>query len=443
MRVTTNCSLSALLEERTFVLEEPVNLVLGPDETITASPGKFAREMFGETRTYWEGWSRALSIPFEWQQEVIRAAITLKLCAFEDTGAVLAALTTSIPEAANSGRNWDYRYCWLRDSYYVVRTLNRLGATKTMEEFLRYLFNIAAEVGSAEKLQPVYGISGQTALVESTVDSLDGYRGMGPVRVGNDAYNQAQHDVYGATILAATQLFFDKRLSRPGGESEFTRLERLGTRASKLFDQPDAGIWEFRGRQAVHTYSSVMCWAGCDRLARIAKRLGLRDRANAWSKTAAGMREHILRQAWNEERRSFVSSWGGKDLDASLLTLADLGFVDPQDPRFLATLAACEAELRRGPYMFRYARSDDFGRPENAFNICTFWYIGALAAVGRHEEARELFGNMLDRRTSLGLLSEDIDPETGELWGNLPQTYSMVGIIMGAMRLSESWDSAL
>jgi GH15 family glucan-1,4-alpha-glucosidase len=443
LRLTTNAPLAAVMEERVLLLEDAVTLILGPDEPITDSPNKISREMFGDTRTYWERWARALSIPFEWQREVIRAAITLKLCTYEDTGAVLAALTTSIPEAPNSGRNWDYRYCWLRDSFYTVHALNRLGATKTMEEFLRYIFNLVADVGSGERLQPVYGISGQSSLDERHVDTLPGYRGMGPTRVGNDAYRQVQNDVYGATVLASTQSFFDRRLRRQGRAEDFARLERLGQQAAALYDQPDAGPWEYRGRSAVHTYSSVMCWAACDRLARIAQRFGLTEQAAHWSKTGREIRERILTEAWSERRKSFVAIFGGDSLDASLLTLADLRFVSPQDPRYLATLSAIEAELKRGPYLFRYANPDDFGAPQTAFNICTFWYINALAAVGRADEARELFTNMLERRNALGLLSEDLDPVSGELWGNFPQTYSMVGIINGATRLSRTWEEAL
>ena len=442
-RLTTNASLTAILEERAIVLEEPLSLILGADETIPEHPNKISQEMLEETRRYWHRWVRGLSLPFEWQNEVIRAAITLKLCTYEDTGAVLAALTTSIPEAASSGRNWDYRFCWLRDSFYVVKALNRLGVTNTMESFLGYLNNIVGELGSPEQLQPVYGISGQSTLEERTVDTLPGYRGMGPVRVGNQAYRQIQNDVYGAIVLSATQQFFDQRLARTGGRQEFERLEALGARAVELFDQPDAGLWEYRGRREVHTYSSVMCWAACDRLGRIARHLGLDDRAGHWSGIATDLHEKISAAAWNPDRESFMGTFGGDAMDASLLTLADLGFVRPQDPRFVGTLQAVENDLRRGNYLFRYMNPDDFGMPETAFNICTFWYIDALAAVGRRREARELFCNMLDRRNNLGLLSEDLDPATGELWGNFPQTYSMVGIINGATRLSRSWEEAL
>ena len=443
LRLTTNAPLLAVLEERVIVIEKPVTLLLGPDESITESPGHIDRAMYGETKTYWENWTRALSIPFEWQEEVIRAAITLKLCTYEDTGAVLAALTTSIPEAPDSGRNWDYRYCWLRDSYYTVQALNSLGATNTMQQFLTYIFNLVAEHAEEKRLQPVYGISGEPALMESTIESLEGYRGMGPVRVGNEAYDQQQNDVYGATILASTQSFFDRRLVESGGQREFERLESIGLRAAELFDKPDAGLWEFRGRSDVHTYSSVMCWAACDRLSRIGAHLGLPDRADYWKDKANGIRETIIVRAFSEKKNSFVATFGGDQLDASLLTLPDLGFIAADDPRFLGTLAAVERGLRRGPYLFRYTSSDDFGTPQTAFNICTFWYINALAAVGREVEARELFRNMLDRRNALGLLSEDLDPESGELWGNFPQTYSMVGVITAAMRLSQTWGQAL
>jgi GH15 family glucan-1,4-alpha-glucosidase len=443
LRLTTNAPLSAVLEERLIVIEKPITLILGPDETIMQSPDKLNREMYGETCAYWEAWTRALSIPFEWQSEVIRAAITLKLCTYEDSGAVIAALTTSIPEAPGSGRNWDYRFCWLRDGYYTVQAMNRLGATKTMEQFLGYIFNIVAEHGDDEMLQPVYGLSGNAELTERTIPSLRGYRGMGPVRVGNDAYRQIQNDSYGAAVLAVTQSFFDQRLADRRGTREFEWLEVLGEHAAELYDKPDAGIWEYRGRTEVHTYSAVMCWAACDRLSRIAKRLGLPARADYWRKKAEAIRAEILERAWSESRQSLTASFGNDQLDASLLTLCDIDFIAPDDPKFLGTVAAIEKELKRGPYLFRYSSEDDFGLPETAFNICTFWYINALASIGRRDEARELFENMLDRRTTLGLLSEDLDPQTGELWGNFPQTYSMVGIISVAMRLSRTWEDAL
>ena len=441
-RVTTNSSLSPLLDESAIVLGTPLAFILAPDETIEETPLTLARSWLDETRNYWHEWIRGLAVPFDWQEAVIRSAITLKLCTFEDTGALLAALTTSIPEIAHSVRNWDYRFCWLRDSFFVIHALNHLGATNTMQGYLRYLDNIVARNPGGD-LQPLYGITGEAQIEERVIETLDGYRGMGPVRVGNLAYEQAQYDVYGAVILAARQLFFDQRLSNPGDAAVFARAEVLGERALKMFTVPDAGPWEFRGIERVHTFSAVMCWAACDRLARIAAQLKISDRSAFWRTGANAMREEILARAWCEGKQAFASAFGGEDIDATSLLLPDLGFIDAADSRFVSTLAAIERELVRGDLVYRYVHADDFGVPANTFTMCSFWYVNALAAVGRVDEARNIFQKLLLRRNSAGLLSEDIDPVSGELWGNFPQTYSMVGIITCAIRLSRSWEEML
>jgi GH15 family glucan-1,4-alpha-glucosidase len=440
LRLTSNAPISYITGATPFRVERPFDLILGPDESLSGPIGSIARDFDERTREHWVDWSRTLSIPFEWQEEVIRAAIALKLCHYEETGAVVAALTTAIPEAPGSGRNWDYRYCWPRDAHFVIQALNRLGATRTMEGFLSYIGNLV--VSADGHLQPVYGIGLEAQLEERIEPALAGYRGMGPVRVGNQAYAQRQNDVYGSVVMAATHSFFDHRLLHPGGRRLFELLEGFGERARELWDQPDAGPWELRTRAHVHTFSSVMCWAACDRLARIAARLGDRGRARYWRIEADALRAGILDRAWSEADGSFVASFDGKGVDASLLLLHEFGFVTADDPRFAGTVAVIERELRRGPYLLRYAAPDDFGAPSTAFSICTFWYVGALAALGRHEEARELFENMLRRRNHAGLLSEDLEPVTGELWGNFPQTYSMVGLINAAMRLSKRWEDA-
>lgn len=438
-RLTTDASMATLLEDRPAVLERPLHFIIGPDETLQESPEALMREFLGATLTYWQEWVRTLSVPADWQEAVIRSAITLKLCTYEDTGAVLAALTTSIPEAAHSTRNWDYRYCWLRDSYFVIQTLNRLGATRTMEAYLHYIDQIIA-TSTADTLQPLYGITGDPRAEEKIATALSGYRGMGPVRFGNLAVEQVQHDVYGSVILAATQLFFDERLVRSGDQTLLERLYRLGKRAVATFEEPDAGPWEFRGRMQRHTFSAAISWAGCDRLARIARRVGDAAAAREWLARADHMRHEILAGAWNDELQCFTSAFGNRDIDSTALLLPELGLLPATDPRFLKTLTRIEQELCVGDLLFRYKHADDFGTPENAFTICAFWYVNALAAAGRVEEARERFTRLLARRNPLGLLSEDISPVTGELWGNFPQTYSMVGIIGSALRLSRSWE---
>jgi GH15 family glucan-1,4-alpha-glucosidase len=441
-RVTTDASLSAILEERPLVLDRPVVFILGPDETVDDSPAVFAQTMLARTLLYWQDWVRTLAVPYDWQEAVIRAAITLKLCTFEDSGAVLAALTTSIPESPDSGRNWDYRYCWLRDSYFVIQALNRLGATRTMEAYLQYLDQVVAGQAIGE-LQPLYTIGGGSDMEERIIETLPGFCGMGPVRVGNLAARQTQHDVYGSVVLAITQMFFDDRLMQRGDRALFERMERLGERAAALYDQPDSGPWELRGKSHVHTFSATMSWAGCDRLARIADRLGIPDAERRWRHTADAMRARILTGAWNARLGCFVGTFGGSDIDATVLLLAELGLVSPTDPRFLATVDVVGEKLRVGDHLYRYRHADDFGEPETAFTICSFWYVNALAMTGRMNEAREQFTRLLEMRNPLGLLSEDMDTRTGTLWGNYPQTYSLVGIINSALRLSRSWDSVL
>jgi GH15 family glucan-1,4-alpha-glucosidase len=441
LRLSTDASIAAVLEQRVVVLEHPLAFILGPDETVQESVPMLAQRWLDSTREYWNDWVRSLAVPFEWQEAVIRAAITLKLCSYEDTGAIMAAVTTSIPESPNSGRNWDYRFCWIRDSYFTIQALNRLGATRTMEGYLRFLQNLTAT--PPLKLQPCYAIDGDVRLEETVVKRLPGYRDMGPVRIGNAAYGQVQIDVYGAAILAATQSFFDERLVRPGTQGLFEALELLGERSVAVFGTADAGLWEYRGHVAVHTFSSTVCWAAADRLARIAERLGLEERERYWRAHADDMSRRILEAAWSEQLGSFTSTFHGDSVDASLLLLAEVGLIACSDPRYIATVERIGATLRRGRFLARYAEPDDFGIPQSAFSVCTFWYINALWATGARGQARDLFGQMLRCRNSLGLMSEDLSPGDCELWGNFPQTYSMVGIVNCAMRLSHPWEDAL
>jgi len=438
LRLTTNAPVGYILEERHFRVERNLAFFLGPDEPFAGDISDALETMLRQTQTYWQLWVRGLATPIDWQEAVIRAAITLKLCQHEETGAIVAALTTSIPEAPNSQRNWDYRYCWIRDAYYTVQALNRLGALDVLERYLGYLRNLVDDSPSGV-IQPLYSVSGAKEIIEWEAEALPGYRGMGPVRVGNAAYYQLQNDCYGQIVLPNIQAFSDHRLLRMANVDDFTSLEKVGELAWKLHDQPDAGLWELRTRTAVHTYSAVMSWAACDRLANAAQVLGLADRGALWRERADTVRANIDRGAWHGENGHYAASFGGRELDASLLQMVELHFVKADDPRFQATLKAVERTLRRGEHMLRYANEDDFGLPETAFNICTFWLIEALHLDGRDEEARAIFEAMLAHRTRSGLLSEDMDFETGELWGNFPQTYSLVGIINCASVLSRSW----
>jgi GH15 family glucan-1,4-alpha-glucosidase len=439
MRLTTDAPLSYVIAETSFALTRPMTLIFGQDDPFRTAIDATGREFLDLTREHWLGWVRHLAVPFEWQSAVVRSAITLKMCSFEETGAIVAAHTTSIPEASGTPRTWDYRFCWVRDAFFVVDALNRLGATQTMESYINYFTTIAT---GETNMQPVHGIVPFSPMDEVIAPDLKGFLGNGPVRVGNQAALQIQHDVYGSVVLAATHMFVDERLPRMGDEALFRLLETLGESARRYAFEPDAGIWEYRGRARVHTYSSTLCWAACDRIGQIARRLGLNERAIYWDGHAATIRERILREAWDESRGALTGAFGHPDLDASVLLVSELGLLRPNDPRFVRTCDAIGRELMRNHRIMRYTAADDFGAPETAFLACNFWYMDALCQIGRKAEAREMFEVILSNRNAFGLLSEDIHPETGELWGNVPQTYSMAGIINTATRLSSGWEEA-
>jgi GH15 family glucan-1,4-alpha-glucosidase len=441
LRVTADIGPSYILNEQPFLLARPVNLFIGSDESLAQNPESLAKHFLNETTSYWEEWSRKLALPFEWQEAIIRAAITLKLCSYEETGAIVAALTTSIPEAPNTARNWDYRFCWLRDAFFTVNALNRLGTTRTMEHFVRFLLDTVVNE-EIKDLSPLYPIVSSTSLEEVEAKSLAGFRGNGPVRVGNAAAGQLQNDVFGSIILSAAQLFWDARVNLVGGQELYRRLRPVCNTAVARALQPDSGVWEFRGRTRVHTYSAAMCWAAAHRMALIAHRVGLPEDAPEWERHAEAIRGEILKRAITKE--GWISGALDEDMvDASTLLLPQIGFLGANDETFLRTLRVTESRLLRDGFMLRYDEPDDFGLPETAFLICTFWYIDALAATGRRDDAREIFENLLAHRNAVGLLSEDLHPQTKDLWGNFPQAYSLVGLVISAFRLSRTWEEGL
>jgi GH15 family glucan-1,4-alpha-glucosidase len=439
LKLTTDAPVGTIVDGAPIQVRQTITLMFGLDdatgtgEDVTSE----ATTMLERTTAYWRNWTQSLDAPSEWRDAAIRGAITLQLHAYEATGAIIPATTTSIPEAPKTGRNWDYRYCWPRDAYFTADALARLGDLRTVERFLSFLLSVAE--ANKGRLVPIYSIDGRSIPNEHVAECLQGYRGMGPVRIGNKASEQAQNDLYGEAVLTAAPVFLSSDARGIPDEFVFRKLEAFGHHAVELYATPDAGLWELRGAERVHTYSSIMCWAACDRLARYASRLNLGDRAEYWRIHAASMHEVIAHRSWNATLNAFTATMEGDSLDASLLLMPRLGFLEATDPRFVGTVEAIEKHLKHGDFIYRYVERDDFGFPENAFLVCTFWYIEALAAMGgaRREQARALFEKVLSARNRHGLLAEDLDTRTLEQWGNFPQTYCMAGIIDCAIALGK------
>ena len=445
LRLTTDAPIGSIVDGSTFHLKQTITLMFGLDEPVAARSDvtSIGTAMLEQTQEYWLVWWRNLQLPAEWSDAAIRAAITLELNAYEPTGAIIPAVTTSIPEAPDTGRTWDYRYCWPRDAYFTAAALSRMNQLRSVESYLRFLLDVA-DRSEDSRLVPIYDLDGGPIPAERVASCLPGYRGMGPVRVGNKASEQAQHDLYGEAVLTAERLFSDSRRVRPDDNPRdmyaalLKRLEPFGGQAAQLYDKPDAGLWELRGAERVHTFSSLMCWVACDRLSKYAKRAINEARSNFWREKATTIRETIMKRSWNEKLNAFTATMDGDSLDASLLLMPRFDFVSANDPRFVGTVSAIEKQLKHGDFVYRYVERDDFGFPENAFLVCTFWYIEALAAMGgaRRKEARALFEKVLSARNRHGLLAEDLDPQTLEQWGNFPQTYCMAGIIDCAFALA-------
>jgi GH15 family glucan-1,4-alpha-glucosidase len=440
VRLTTNVPLTYVEDERPFLLEDTRHLVLTWGEPLEAGLEETAERFLERTLDYWRRWVKGTRVPRDYQSEVVRSALALKLHQYEDTGALLAATTTSLPEHPGSGRTWDYRFCWLRDAYFTLNALERLGHSEEMERFLEYLRNIAEEREGV--LQPAYRINGSAEAPEQELDHLSGFNGDGPVRIGNQAFEHVQNDVYGEMVLGVSRLFLDTRFVGEIPPSTAVEIvESLVDQIEARLEEPDAGLWEFRERSRLHSFSVLMHWAGSRRAVEVAEALGadeLAEKARAVEKRAA---ELLETRCWNDDVGALTQVAGEPQLDAALLLAVHLGYLTPENPRASSHVDAIRSALSvDGGLLRRYTSADDFGTPRAAFTVCTFWLVEALAILGRTDEARELFEYLLSLDNGLGLYSEDILPDTLEQSGNFPQTYSHVGLINAAFRLSRRWD---
>jgi GH15 family glucan-1,4-alpha-glucosidase len=396
---------------------------------------------FAQTARYWQRWVKHCNIPPLFQQEVIRSALALKLHCFEDTGAIIAATTTSIPEAPGSGRTWDYRYCWLRDAYYSLGAFRLLGHFEEREEFVKYLLNIAGARPDLA-LSPLYRVDGTSDLGERVLSQWPGFNGEQPVRVGNAAAEHTQNDIFGEMVLALAPVFLDDRFRQEQTRPALDLVERLARKAVSVAGTPDAGIWEYRTEWKPQTFSSVMCWAAADRMAKIAGRQ-LPAHIDEFSAAAGKIRDEIMARAWNRDLDSLVATYDGRDLDASLLQAITLRLLPEGDPRRASIIDAICKGLTRDGWLLRYKVDDGFGVPTVAFIICTFWLIEALARAGRLDEARAVMSHVHGAMSPLGLLSEDYETTNLRMWGNFPQAYSHVGLIHAAFAASPKWADVL
>jgi GH15 family glucan-1,4-alpha-glucosidase len=429
----TNLPLCYIAAGREFTLDGPVYLCLSYGAAPPMTLSRVLQEL-EHTHAGWERWSKTCGLPLFQPEMVLRSALCLKLHAFEDTGAIIAAATTSIPEAIGTERTWDYRYCWLRDAAFVVEALRRIGHLREGERFLRYLRNVA----EAGPLQPLYGIDGGLAAQEQVLDHLAGFGGQGPVRIGNAAVLQRQHDLMGELVLCLETMLHDPRLAHDEGNLRFFPLvRRLVEEAIVLAPHPDTSIWEFRSLLGHYTFSRAMCWAAIHRGAAIARSFRENALALEWEAIADREQALILQRGFNADLGFFTQTLDGVFPDASLLLLPTLGLIEPRDPRFLATLDHYGDLLTENGLMLRYRNPDDFGAPTSAFTICSFWWAEALALAGRLEQAVEVFDRVCAFANPVGLFSEDIDPVSGRLLGNFPQAYTHVGLINAAVTISE------
>jgi GH15 family glucan-1,4-alpha-glucosidase len=431
----------AHLNGQPFALNTRRYLVLGWGTPVEKELPGLCEHFLSETSRYWQRWVKHCNIPPHYQQEVIRSALVLKLHCFEDTGAIIAAMTTSIPEAPGSGRTWDYRYCWLRDSYYVLDALRLLGHFEEREHFIQFLLRITANEPDLN-LKPLYTVDGGSNLEERLLENWAGFNNDGPVRVGNAAALHQQHDVFGELVLALTPVFIDDRFQQERTPETLQLVERLARKAIAVAGTPDAGIWEFRKEWRPQTFSSLMCWAAAERAFRIMSRF-VPERALEFRDAASRIHAEIIDRTWMQDRGGFASEYGGKDLDASLLQMAPLRFLAGNDARLKTAVEAIRSELGVNGWLLRYRNDDGLGIPSVAFVICTFWLIDALAATGGRAESAAIMRRVHDVLSPLGLISEDRDTTTGIMWGNYPQAYSHVGLIHAAFAASPRWSDFL
>ncbi|MBQ6643471.1 MAG: trehalose-phosphatase [Saccharopolyspora sp.] len=381
---------------------------------------------------YWSDWLETLTLPAVERDLVGRSALTLRGLCNTDTGGIMAAATTSLPEEIGGVRNWDYRYCWLRDGSMTAQALVTLGSTAEAEGFLNWLHNVLASLPGPERLHPLYSLQGTSLGPEAVIDSLPGYAGSRPVRVGNLADQQVQLDVFGPVVELVTNLAAATGALR---DQDWELVKAMAEAVSHRWFEPDHGIWEERDQPRHHVYSKVMCWVTLDRAIKLGERYD-RTPESTWGPLRDQISQDVLKNGWQADVQAFTTAYEGSDLDAASLHVGLSGLIDPADERFSATVTAIESELRSGSTVYRYRRDDGLPGDEGGFHLCAAWLIEAYLLIGRRTEAEELFQQIVDTAGPTGLLAEEYDPIAERSLGNHPQAYSHLGLIRCAQLLS-------
>jgi len=430
----TSYNKNAVLEGRELEVKEDGYFLLGYNEKIfppTTRKMNLERE---RTKVYWLNWSNKTPNYRKYDFEINRSAITLKLLTYNKSGAVLAAATTSLPETIGEVRNWDYRFCWIRDASMVIKVMTDLGHKNVARRYLQFIVDLIPN--KDEKLQIMYGINKEKKLTEITLDHLDGYKGSKPVRVGNAAYQQRQNDIYGILMDVIHEQWIQFTTDIGNGEELWGITKGIVWIVANHWREPDKGIWEFRSEDRHFTFSKVLCWVAIDRAIKVAKILRKNRKIEKWTLLEKEIKKDIHDNAWNSEVNAFTQSYGSKNLDASVLLMESYGFINARDPKFVSTVYAIERDLSNDGLLYRYKNEDDFGLPSSSFTICTFWFINSLFKIGEEDKAMQLFDQLLSYSNHLGLFSEDIDFKTKRLLGNFPQAYSHLALIECAINFS-------
>ena len=430
----SNIDLSFIKTKSFFTFDSDLFFKLSYHEKLTPPLIKDINKEYRKTKKYWVNWCKKTPSFKKYNEEILRSSITLKLLTYQRSGAILAAITTSIPETIGEVRNWDYRFCWIRDASMVIKVITKLGHKKIVKNFIQFIIDIIPDKN--EKLQIMYGINGEKKLSEKFLRHLSGYKNSKPVRIGNAAYNQKQNDIYGI-LMDAIYFQIDKFYNKNDNIEEiWSIVKSIVWIVNNNWSEPDKGIWEFRKEDKHFTFSKLLSWVAIDRAVKISKMLGKKDKTNKWLKLRNEIRKEILNKGWNNKIKAFSQSYGSDELDASVLLMESYDFINASDKRYISTVKAIEKELMSNGLLYRYKNNDDFGKPTSSFTVCTFWYINSLFKIGETEKSRELFDEVLGYSNHLGLFSEDIDFNSKRLLGNFPQAYSHLALIECALNFN-------